>query len=175
MNKGLIHLYTGDAKGKTTASLGLALRALGHDMKVVLVQFLKGRETGELKSLEKIGNVQIFRYPRDFGFFKSASDEDKAEMTRLNNENLKKALNLVGEGSCDLLILDEVCGAYNNQALDRELVDDLIKDKPLQLELVMTGRNAPAHFIDLADYVSEFVKIKHPFDKGIGSRKGVEY
>lgn len=175
MKKGLIHLYTGEGKGKTTASLGLLLRAYGRGFRVVLVQFLKGRESGELLTLGKLPGVTVLRYARDLGFYKSASESDKAEMERQNNENLKKARHLVSDGLCDLLVLDEICAAYNNGSVDRALVDKLIKQKPGHLELVLTGRNAPVYFIEAADYVTEFIKRKHPYDNGIAAREGIEF
>ena len=175
MRQGMIHLYTGDGKGKTTAALGLLLRARGRGMRVVLAQFLKGRETGELHMIEKFPGVTILRYTRDFGFYISASETDRAEMSRQNNTNLTEAHRLVDNGLCDLLVLDEICAAYNNGAVDAELTDKLIANKPPGLELVLTGRNAPPHFMETADYVTEFVKRKHPYDNGIPARKGVEF
>ena len=176
LNKGLIHLYCGDGKGKTTAAFGLVLRALGRGMRVVVAQFLKGRETGEITSLERLADgVVILRYSRDFGFYMAASDADKAEMKRQNNANLNEAARLASEGSCDMLVLDEICAAYNIAAIDTEQVDKLLWNKPAGLELVLTGRAAPQHFYDAADYVTEFVSHKHPYDRGTKARKGIEY
>ena len=175
MTKGLIHLYTGDGKGKTTAALGLLLRAHGCGKRVVLVQFLKGRDTGEIKALECLSDITVLRYTHDYGFFNTADEKSKNEMIRINNANLLEAIRLSDSGSCDLLILDEVCAAYQNNALDTKLVDKLIREKPVGLELVLTGRNAPQCFVDNADYITEFVKHKHPYDNGITAREGVEY
>lgn len=175
MRKGLTHVYTGDGKGKTTAALGLILRAYGSGLRVVLVQFLKGQDTGELHALEKLPGITVLRYARDFGFYQSASERDKAEMTQLNNDNLAEAYRLAVHGLCDLLVLDEICAAYNNDALNKELANRLILNKPYELELVLTGRNAPQCFINVADYVTEFVKRRHPYDNGTASRKGVEF
>ena len=175
MSHGLIHLYTGDGKGKTTAALGLLLRARGCGMRVVLAQFLKGRDTGELHSVEQFPDVTVLRYTRDFGFYFSASETDKAEMKRQNNMNLTEACKLAADGLCDLLILDEICAAYNNGAVDTKLADKLIMNKPASLELVLTGRNAPPHFMEIADYITDFVKCKHPYDSGVPAREGIEY
>jgi cob(I)alamin adenosyltransferase len=172
---GLIHLYTGDGKGKTTAALGLLLRAVGHGMRVVLVQLLKGRDTGELHALQHLPGVTVLRHTREFGFFKSAGERDKAEIIRQNNANVSEASRLVHEGLCDLLILDEICAAYQNEALDTALADKLIFEKPACLELVLTGRNAPPRFAEAADYLTEFVKRKHPYDGGIMAREGIEF
>jgi len=175
MNRGLIHLYTGDGKGKTTAALGLLLRAHGRGKRIVLVQFLKGRDSGELKALESLPGITVLRYTHDYGFFNSADKQSKNEIISKNNALLSEAQRLSDSGSCDLLILDEICAAYQNDALDIKLVDKLIREKPVGLELVLTGRNAPQYFVDNADYITEFVKQKHPYDDGIAAREGVEY
>ena len=175
MNRGLIHLYTGEGKGKTTAALGLLLRANGCGMRTVLAQFLKGRETGEIKALESLKNVVVMRHTQELGFLSSANEQTIEEIISQNNANLTKVFRLIDDGLCDMLVLDEICAAYTNSALDTEMVDRLIMEKPFSLELVLTGRNAPQHFIENADYVTEFVKHKHPYDDGISARKGIEY
>ena len=175
MKQGLIHLYTGEGKGKTTVALGLLLRAYGRGMRVVLVQFLKGRDTGELHVLDSLPGVTVFRYSHEFGFYESANEQGKAEMIKHNNANLTEACRLANEELCDLLVLDEICAAYNNGAIDTALADKLILNKPCGLELVLTGRNAPQHFIDAADYVTELRKRKHPYDNGIAAREGIEF
>ena len=172
---GLIHLYTGDGKGKTTAALGLLLRAYGRGRRVVLAQFLKGRDTGELHALEKLPDVTVLRHTGDFGFYKSASEQNKSEIRRRNDAILTEAMRLVNDGLCDLLVLDEICAAYNHGAVDTVLVDRLILHKPTGLELVLTGRNAPPKFMAAADYVTELVKRKHPYDSGIAAREGIEF
>ena len=175
LNRGLIHLYTGDGKGKTTAALGLLLRAHGCGMRTVLAQFLKSRDTGEIRALEKLGDVTILRSTRELGFFCMESEQNKIEIISQNNRILSEAYRLANAGECDLLVLDEVCAAYTNNALDKALVDSLIRDKPLELELVLTGRDAPEIMIKHADYVTEFVKQKHPYENGVAARKGIEY
>ena len=175
MKQGLIHVYTGEGKGKTTAALGLLLRASGRGMRAVLVQFLKGRDTGEIHALENLRGVAILRCTREFGFYASASEANKAEMRQQNNVNLLEASRLAFEGLCDLLVLDEICAAYTNGALDTALADRLILHKPFGLELVLTGRTPPPHFVDAADYVTEFMKRKHPYDDGIAAREGIEF
>ena len=173
--QGLIHLYTGDGKGKTTAALGLMLRACGHGLRVVLVQFLKGSDTGELHALAKLPGIIVMRHTRDFGFYKFASDSDKTEIRRQNDANLSEAARLAAKGDCDLLVLDEICAAYNNGAFDRALADRLVMNKPPGLELVLTGRGAPPHYYIAADYVTEFVSRKHPYERGVDAREGIEY
>ncbi|WP_162510751.1 cob(I)yrinic acid a,c-diamide adenosyltransferase [Treponema endosymbiont of Eucomonympha sp.] len=167
----MIHLYTGDGKGKTTAALGLALRAAGRGKRVHIVQFLKGRDTGELYSLRLLPNVAVFRHTRDYGFFCRADDAARAQMRAENDANLAAARSR----PCGLLILDEALSAYALNALDAAALDALVLGAPETPELVLTGRDAPPHLLAAADYVSEIRKIKHPFDRGTGAREGIEY
>jgi len=167
----MIHLYTGEGKGKTTAAMGLAIRAAGRSKKVVIVQFLKGRDTGELHSLDLIPNITVIRNREAKGFFHSVSPEIRFRITEENNDNIKKALAL----PYDLIVLDEVCAAYDLEAIDRKTVDDLLSSFSPEKELVLTGRNPPKHFCDVADYISEIHKVKHPFDRGVQAREGIEY
>lgn len=167
----MIHLYTGEGKGKTTAAMGLAIRAAGRGKKVIIVQFLKGSETGELASLGLIPNITVFRNRKNYGFFHAAGDTARAAILEENNKNLEAAL----ARPRDLLVLDEACAAYNLGAVDRAAVDALVRDCPRETELVLTGRDAPRHFFDAADYVSEIRKAKHPFDRGVPAREGIEY
>lgn len=172
---GLIHIYTGDGKGKTTAALGLALRAAGRGRRVVIVQFLKGRDSGEIPALLAVPGIMVLRNSRDYGFFKNMPPEVQRAMVAEHTANFKEALRLVEGGGCDLLVLDEAIPAYTLGALDRDSLDRLLTGKPAQLELVLTGREPPQHMLDAAAYVTEMRKIKHPFDKGIAQREGVEY
>ena len=170
----MLHIYTGEGKGKTTASVGLAIRAHGAGRKVVFLQFLKGRETAEVAVLKKVG-IKVLRNSRDYGFFPRTTDENRKAVLGENLENLKTAVALVENGECDFLILDEVISAYNLEALDRAVVDGLLEIRREDFELVFTGREPPAHFIEAADYISEIKKVKHPYDAGIVARRGVEF
>jgi len=173
---GLIHIYYGDGKGKTTAALGLALRAAGCGNNVVIVQFLKERACGEHKAFAKIPNVIFLRgKPANGKFVRNMSDEEKQETKASQDESLKNALELVETGQCDVLILDEVVDAYNLGVLDKELLDELLERKPDSLELVITGHNPDAHMLERADYATEMLKHKHPFDEGVCARQGVEF
>jgi cob(I)alamin adenosyltransferase len=167
----MIHVYTGDGKGKTTAALGLAIRAAGRGKKVVIVQFMKGADTGELRSLSLLPNITVLRYKKSLGFFNSADAEARRQMIEDNNSSLAEALNM----PWDMLVLDEVFSAYALKALDTKTIDDLVFNQTGERELVLTGRNAPQRFIDAADYVSEIRKIKHPYDLGVKAREGIEY
>jgi cob(I)alamin adenosyltransferase len=170
----LKHLYYGTGKGKTTAALGLALRASGSGMRVHIVQFLKGTDTGELHSLERLENVTVSRCDRNYGFSFKMTEKDKSEITSCHNSNLKAAAEMVNSCKVDMLILDEVVDAYNSNLIDRNAVISLISGEP-KVEIVMTGHDPEQIFIDCADYVSEIKVVKHPFEKGISSRKGIEY
>lgn len=172
---GMIHVYCGDGKGKTTCALGLALRAAGADMKVVIVQFLKGSETSELKSISKIPNITVLRNAKDFGFINTMTDEQLSAVRDMHNENLMKASELVKYGECDLLILDEITYVYKMCLADKNIINDLVENKPQDLELVITGRDPDSIFTDNADYITEMKAVKHPFDKGVKARKGIEF
>jgi cob(I)alamin adenosyltransferase len=173
-NKGLIHVYCGDGKGKTTASLGLSIRAAGSGMEVVILQFLKGRKSSELDILNNIPNITVLRCDEVTAFSFCMTEEEKEISRRINTENLKTGIELAESGKCDLLVLDEVISAYDTNLIDKQLLEKLVQHKPEHLELVLTGRNPQQWMIDGADYVSEIKKVKHPFDKGIKARKGIE-
>jgi cob(I)alamin adenosyltransferase len=167
----MIHVYTGDGKGKTTAALGLAIRAAGRGKKVVIVQFMKGADTGELHSLALLPGITALRNKKQHGFFNRVDAETQSRITEDNNSSLEQALGL----PWDMLILDEVFSAYSAGALDRKTIDSLVVEKNENRELVLTGRNPPRHIIEAADYVSEIRKIKHPYDLGAPAREGIEY
>jgi len=173
--KGLIHIYTGEGKGKTTAAMGLALRAAGCGRKVFIAQFFKGRACGELKSLALLPNIDIVRLSSDYGFFSFMDEKEKTQVRAEHDAMLAEAEARVADGRCDFLILDEVISAYNCEALDRSRVDNLVLCKPESLELVLTGRDAPENLVVSADYITEMRKVKHPFDKGIPAREGCEF
>ncbi|MDR1247897.1 MAG: cob(I)yrinic acid a,c-diamide adenosyltransferase [Treponema sp.] len=167
----MIHIYTGDGKGKTTAAMGLAIRAAGRGKKVVIAQFMKGADTGELHSLALLPNITVLRFTKSRGFFSRVDAETRTQMTEDNNSTLAAALGM----PWDMLILDEVFSAYALEALDAKTIDDLVFNQIGERELVLTGRKAPQRFIDAADYVSEIRKIKHPYDRGVKAREGIEY
>ena len=176
MKKGLTHIYYGDGKGKTTAALGLALRASGCGRNIVIVQFLKDWICGELSSLGQLPNVVVYRGKSSGGtYFHEMTDDEKTATKEIHDENLKKALHLQECGKCDLLILDEAVDAYNLGVLDKAMFDELLTNKPEQLELIITGHNPVPWMIENADYATEMVKRKHPYDAGVAARKGIEY
>lgn len=172
--KGLVHIYTGDGKGKTTAALGLALRAVGQGMTVHVVSFLKAMPTGEEAAVATFGDhLQLHRFCSIPKFFDTMTDEEKAKTKQQVEHSFAYAEQLAQ--SADMLILDEVFAAISLQLLTTEQVVELLNHKPPQLELVLTGRDAPPTVLALADYVSEMRCIAHPYTKNTPPRCGIEY
>lgn len=172
--KGLVHIYTGNGKGKTTAAIGLGVRAVGSGMKVLMVQFLKGRSSGEENSIEKLKpNFELHKTKQIDKFTWQLTPQEKEQMQETTKHLFDYALNQAQ--SKDLIILDEIMAAITTGLIDVNQISDFIKNKPAQLELVLTGRNAPKELIELADYVSEINAVKHPMSKGIQARKGIEF
>lgn len=170
MDKGLVHLYCGNGKGKTTAAMGLALRALGQGMQVVVVQFLKNGTSGELEPLKKLGAAVYSGQPgAKFTFQMNA--EEKAQATQENNARLAEAL----QQPCDLLILDEICAARNSGMVDEALAKQAVLERPQHREVVLTGRNPEAWMVEAADYITEMQPRRHPYEQGIPARKGIEF
>lgn len=168
---GLLHIYCGDGKGKTTASLGLSLRAAGAGMKVCFVQFMKGGDTAELNTLRLIPNISVKRCDKAYGFVKNMSDCEKAEIAACHNELLEYAFG----GGFDLIILDEFNSAYGYGLMDRSRAETLILGGKDSCEIALTGRNPADIFVQAADYVSEILCVKHPYKNGIAARRGIEY
>ena len=174
--KGLIHIYYGDGKGKTTAALGLALRAAGCGKDVVIAHFLKSWKCGEHNSLSQLPNVTVLHGKPYCGkFIHEMNEDEKLETRTLQDECLKAALEKVENGKCDVLILDEVIDAHRLGVLDAEMLEGLINDKPVSLELIITGHKPEAWMLKQANYVTEMVKHKHPYDEGVSARKGIEF
>ncbi len=173
---GLVHIYTGNGKGKTTAAVGLGVRAWGNGMKVLFVQFLKGSPTGEMKVFDQLKpNFTFYRGKQVKGFIWNMTEEQKEELKQVTREDFEFAREQALSDAYDVLILDEVMASISNKLIQVEDVVDLIRNKPQKLEIIITGRNAPGELVQLADYVSEISAVKHPFEKGIPARKGIEF
>ena len=173
ITKGMVEVFTGDGKGKTTAALGMILRALGHGLRIYIVFFMKGNfPYGEQKTLSQLPNVTFDK----FGFETFC---DPTNIKPEEKEQAQMALSAAREamlsGNYDLVILDEVNVATGWKLIDISQVVRLIKDKPENVELILTGRHADPRIIELADVVTNMAKVKHPYDKGILSRKGLDY
>ena len=171
--KGLVQIFTGNGKGKTTAALGTILRAAGHGLRVFIVFFMKGDyEYGEFNSLLKLPNTEVFKSGfRQFTDPLNVKPEEKEQAETA----LAAARKAMLGGDYDLIVLDEVNVALEYHLIELDEVTKLIRDKPPRVELILTGRYADNTLIEMADLVTEMVKVKHPFDKGIKARKGIEY
>ena len=169
----MIQIYTGKGKGKTTAALGLAMRAAGHGMRVIIIQFMKGRiNYGELQAVKNMPNISIEQYGRpDFVNPENPDPED----IRLAEDGLKRAEETILNEEYDLVILDEINVAVNFGLISVKDVVTLMQKKPKQLELVLTGRYMPEEFAQYADLITECREVKHYFKKGKCSRKGFDY
>lgn len=171
MEKSCVQVYTGNGKGKTTAAMGLAVRAAGQGLTVKIVQFMKGRDTGELYSLGKLG-IELVRASESTKFFHMMSDEEKAALRASACDVLRLVDTWLNQ--VDLLILDEALGALTSGVLR---LDEMlhIMDSRGSTEIVLTGRNAPEEITREADLVTEMREVKHYMQSGVGARRGVEY
>lgn len=175
LEKGLIQVYTGDGKGKTTAALGQGLRACGRGLKVCMVQFLKSGDTGELHSVKKLQPLfEIFRFERERGFFWTLTAEEKQELKEDIDRGFGFIKSVVADNQCDVLIIDELLGVLSNRLLEITEVVELLNSKPGTMEIIITGRNVPGEIIEIADLVTEMKEIKHYFNKGVAAREGIE-
>ena len=173
IEKGLVQVYTGNGKGKTTCALGLTVRAAGNGIPVAIVQFLKGWDFyGEIKGLSYLPGVTLERTGRaEFVRKTGPLPEDYEEARR----GLAKAREFIMDETHELVILDEINVALNYGLISVRDVLEVIKNRPEGVEVVLTGRNAPEKILEAADLVTEMQEIKHPFQAGIKARKGIEY
>lgn len=171
---GLIHIYCGEGKGKTTCAVGLTVRASGYGLKVLFMQFLKTGTSSELKVLSGLDGVDILETTpvRKFSF--QMTEEEKEETRRISAKEIADAAKATAGGDYDMLVMDETLGAIEAGLLDEKVVIDFLKSKPENLEVVLTGRYPSDELVELADYVSKIDKVKHPYDRGIKARKGIE-
>ncbi|HOP03941.1 MAG TPA: cob(I)yrinic acid a,c-diamide adenosyltransferase, partial [Tenuifilaceae bacterium] len=171
IEKGYIHLYTGNGKGKTTAAIGLAVRAVGAGKKVFIGQFVKGMHYAELDSLKRFPEIVLRQYGLDC-FIKNEPTQRDIDIAR---NGLKEVSSIIEDGYFDMVILDELCIALYYKLFEIEKVIAILKSKPKLMEVVLTGRYAPNELIELADLVTEMKEVKHYYSKGIQARKGIEY
>ncbi|MCR5295409.1 MAG: cob(I)yrinic acid a,c-diamide adenosyltransferase [Lachnospiraceae bacterium] len=173
--KGLVHIYCGEGKGKTTAAVGLALRAAGAGKRVIFAQFLKDGSSSEIEVLKKIENITVRHCRTVTGWVKNMTGEERAQAKADYGRFLEELLREAKEESCGLLVLDEAFAACNCGFIEEKAILSFLDTKPEALELVLTGRNPSPELMARADYITEMKKIKHPYDRGIAARKGVEY
>ena len=169
--QGLVQIYTGDGKGKTTAALGLALRAAGWGYRTFIGQFMKGVDYGELRSVQLLAPyVTIEQFGRP-SFVHEPAPEDRA----LAHKGLQRIGEVMASGAYQIVIMDEICVALHFRLVTVAEVLDLMAGRPAQVELVLTGRRAPQELVERADLVTEMVAVKHPYERGIPARRGVEF
>jgi len=173
--KGLLLINTGPGKGKTTAALGTALRAVGNGMRVLILQFLKGSwHYGELDAAELLGPNFVLRQ-MGRGFVKVGGAETDPEDVRLVEEAWKEAREAIYSGEWDMVVLDEINYAINYKMLDPAIVAEALRDRPPMVHVILTGRNAHPLLVELADTVTEMREVKHAYQKGILAQRGIEY
>lgn len=175
MKQGLIHIYCGDGKGKTTAATGLAVRAAGSGMRVLFVRFLKNENSAELRILDQIPEIEVIHLSESYGFYHTQTEEEKGKTQRMYRDVWRQAIQKVKSGAYGMLVMDEFMAADRYGLIPHEEALQFLKEKPESLEVVLTGRDPAEDLTDLADYMSEIRKVKHPFDCGISARRGIEY
>lgn len=172
---GCIHIYCGDGKGKTSAALGLAIRAAGRGKKVLIVRFLKTEDSGEVPILCRIPGITVTPCDREFGFVFRMGAEEKAEAAKYFRQRFAQACHEAVSRGYGILILDEILAACNYGMVQETDVIDFLKNRPGCLEVILTGRDPSHQLLEIADYVSDIQMIKHPYKKGIPAREGIEY
>ena len=169
---GLIHLYCGDGKGKTTAAVGLAVRACGAGKQVIFTQFFKDGSSSEVESLKLLG-IRTIHAQTVKGFYRAMNDQQRQQARQDYTALFRQVTDAAKDAG--LLILDEIVSACNRGVVPEGLVVDFLQNKPSALEVVLTGRDPSPALVELADYITEMRKLRHPYDRGVAARKGVEY
>lgn len=172
----MIQIYCGDGKGKTTAAAGLAVRAAGHHIPVIFVQFMKDGSSGEIAVLKEVSGILVLHSELFYGFVRNMDEQQKEEMKIQYMNLLNKIEKEISgmKGNMAVVVLDEVLHACNFGLLEEDRLCRFLDDCPDTVEIVLTGRNPSKSLIEKADYVSEIKKVKHPYDKGVPARKGIE-
>lgn len=173
--KGCIHIYCGDGKGKTSAAIGLAVRAAGRGQKVLVARFLKTDHSGEVPVLGQIPGITVLACQKTFGFVSRMSEAQKEEAAVYYSALFAAAVRKAAEEDYDVLVLDEILAACNYGLAEENQVIRFLKSRQDKLEVVLTGRDPSEAFLELADYVSEIQMRKHPFTAGLRAREGIEY
>lgn len=180
----MIHLYSGEGRGKTSIAVGTAVRMSGAGKRVIFAQFMKGQESSEIGILGSLPGVEICCVPESFPFYNGMSEEQMESITKYHNDILMHIMDevkLVGEMGEDgqspqlLVVLDEITYPISWNLVDQTMVRRLLSDLPESVELIMTGRNPSEEMIAFSDYWSEVMMKRHPYEKGVMARKGVEY
>ena len=169
----MVHIYCGDGKGKTSAAFGAALRAAGNEMNVLIAQFLKCGTSGELEILRSLDRVSVLVSDRVDKFIWNMNEEERIEVKKENQTMLDEVITQADK--FDMIILDEMAATLENHMIDKNMLIQFLEEYGKKCEIIITGRNPAKELIELADYITEMKKIRHPFDKGIAARKGIEY
>ncbi len=172
---GKIHIYMGEGKGKTTAAAGLAVRCAGTGGQVLFGQLMKSMDSGELVAFEEIDAIQMMPAPGFFGFTWEMTPADKEAAVVLYRQYLESLAFRANQGNYRMIVLDEAISAVTAELLSEEDLLDWIDQLPDEAEVVLTGRYPSEKMIEAADYVTEMRKVKHPFDKGLNARRGIEF
>ena len=176
MERGLIHLYYGDGKGKTTAAVGLSIRAAGNKKRVLFSQFMKDGSSGEIGILHEIPGIRTLHGNIPKGFYSQMEADKKVifalEQKKLLEQVIKEMIRIPEDS---LVVLDEITYAYAWELIERDRLEELLKNKPKGMEVVMTGRNPEQKLVDMADYVTEMKSIRHPWEEKIAARQGIEF
>ncbi len=170
----MIHLYTGDGKGKSTAACGLCLRMVGSGEEAALIQFLKSGTSSELDPLKKQPGMRVFSLEKPYDFFYNLTNPQKEQLKRETEAELLLAEELLRSGQVSLLVLDEVVDAVNLELLQLQELCTLLRTAG-NVEVVLTGHQPPEELLELADYYTDFKAVKHPYERGITARRGIEY
>lgn len=173
--RGCIHIYCGDGKGKTSAAIGLAVRAAGRDLRVLVVRFLKTDDSGEVTALGRIPGITVVPCDRTFGFVFRMSEEERKEAAAYNHERFACACERAVREDYDVVIFDELLACVNYGMVSEQEALRFLAEKPEKLEVVLTGRGPSDALIRAADYVSEIRAVRHPYESGIPARRGIEF
>lgn len=171
----MVHIYYGDGKGKTTAAIGLAVRAAGSRMKVLFVQFLKTEFSGERHTLSHTENISLSFAPVELKFTFDMDENEKAKAAKIFRKIFDDSVTKVFTEKYDMVVFDEIFSAIEADMISEHDVYEFVSNAPKNLEVVMTGHNPPERILELADYITEMKKIKHPFDRGVTARFGIEF
>ena len=171
---GLIHIYCGDGKGKTTAAIGLSIRALGAGKRVIFAQFLKNGTSSDMNILKGLKYAYTYSLSTHRGFYNNQNDEER-KLTKRESRELFDNVIKQSQNGIQLLVLDEMISACNHEIINEKSLTEFLKNKPEELEVVITGRKPSQNLLDMADYITEMKKMKHPYDEGIKARYGIEF
>lgn len=186
MKTGLIHIYCGDGKGKTTAAVGQAVRAAGAGLKVCFCQFMKTGTSSELNILNQISDIDVISVENNYGFTWKMTDEDRAKLKIENDKALDGIAASLDEDKYQMVVFDEIISAYNNELIDKNKLHNILQKYTCYdveneamihekcCEIVLTGRNPAKELLEMANYITEMKVIRHPYEKGISARLGIE-